>query len=247
MHNNLAIIIPARLNSSRFNRKVLANLGDKKLIEWVMQNALDANIGHVVLAYAEEEILEQINIKPHFAIKTNPSLANGTLRIYDAYKQLSTKHGKQYKYVINLQGDLPICDPHILVDIANSLTTLEKKEIFDIVTPVCEIRQKSEINNPNVVKVALSGIMDAVYFSRAAVPYGANKFYKHIGIYGFSAHSLQKFINLPPSKLENYEKLEQLRALENGMKIRCIEALSCPISVDTKEDLLTALKHIENI
>lgn len=252
MNRNLAVIIPARLGSTRFPGKILADLGGKKVIEWVIQNAKNADVGDVILAYAEDEILNNISIKPDLAVKTEPNLANGTLRIYDAYSKLNSglhhsNNSKKYKYIINLQGDLPIFDVKILQNLADALRGGQGAasagspgsiaDKYDIITPICKIDSKEEVNNPNVVKVACGSGMNAIYFSRSPVPYDSDQYYKHIGIYGFYADSLKRFISLPQSKLEAYEKLEQLRALESGMKIRCIIADSYPISVDTKDDL----------
>lgn len=257
MNNNLAVIIPARLGSTRFPNKVLADLGGKKILERVIQNAKDAGIGDVILAYAEDEILNSISIKPDLAIKTDPGIANGTLRIYDAYSKLENYNNhKKYKYIINLQGDLPILDIKILQNLANTLQGKVEEGVkesnntfsfgkYDIITAVCKIDSEEDVNNPNIVKVAFGNEMNAIYFSRSPIPYGANQYYKHIGIYAFSVDSLRRFVLAPESKLEGYEKLEQLRALEIGMSIGCIISNSYPISIDTYNDLENAKKILD--
>lgn len=229
MYSDTVIIIPARLDSVRLPQKVLAQIGAKKLIEWVVHSAKSATIADVVLAYSDQKILDDTNLDIT-CIKTDPTLPNGTVRVYEAFRQLK----KKYKYVINLQGDLPFCDPSILKSVADAL---HEDESHDIVTPVCEIELKDEVHNPNIVKVAMSANGRGIYFSRSPIPHGSETFYKHIGIYGFKAEVLERFIGLPESPLERAEKLEQLRALEVGINISCVHVNSFPQSVDIAEDL----------
>lgn len=228
MYSDTVIIIPARLNSTRLPEKVLAPIGDKKLIEWVVHSATSAKIADVVLAYSDQRIVDETNLNIQ-TIKTDPELPNGTMRVYDAFCKLE----KKYKYIINLQGDLPFCEPSILSSVADAL----HNNSSEIVTPVCKINAKEEVENPNVVKVAISNQDEALYFSRSPIPHGADVFYKHVGVYGFKADALKRFVALPQSPLEITESLEQLRALEAGMNISCVYTNAFPQSVDILEDL----------
>ena len=163
---------------------------------------------------------------------------SGSDRIWEAVKLIDPD--EKADFIINLQGDLPAIDPEIIRD---SLLPLETREV-DIATLAAEIREESERTNPNVVKAIGTPIEDdrlrALYFSRATAPYGDGPLYHHIGLYAYRREALRKFVSLPPSTLEQREKLEQLRALENGMGIDIQLVDTVPHGVDTPEDLETA-------
>lgn len=235
----VAIIVPARLDSVRLPRKVLAQIGEKKLIEWVLGQALAANCADVFLAYSDEEIVEQSFLEGVRTIKTDPTLANGTMRVHAASLELPAS----YEYIINLQGDMPFIEPEILQQTATALINSNNS---DIITPVCVITDQADITPPSIVKVAMTQTQRALYFSRSPIPYGAEVYYKHIGVYGFRRDILNLFMALPPSTLERSENLEQLRAIEHGLGIQCVIVDSFPLSVDVPDDLKKARECVIN-
>lgn len=229
-----AIFIPARLASTRLPNKPLADIAGLPMIVQVLKRAEEADIGDVYVACAEQEIADAVKDHGGQAILTNPALPSGTDRIYAGLKQIS----QEYTHIINLQGDLPTIDPQA---IASTLPPLENNAV-DISTLVTVIEEEEEKSNPNVVKAVLSftdspNIGRALYFTRSQAPYGDGPLYHHIGIYGFKTEALKNFVTLPQTSLEKREKLEQLRALESGMRIDAAIVDSVPFGVDTQEDL----------
>jgi 3-deoxy-manno-octulosonate cytidylyltransferase (CMP-KDO synthetase) len=216
-------------------------IGDKPMILHVMEKANQAAIGKVYVACAEQEIADVVNQAGGCAILTDPDHASGSDRIAEALDKVD-KEGN-IEFVINLQGDLPLIDPLVIRKCQEIMANSE----VDIGTFASLITDTKEIETSSVVKIALSfdedvsqkegSIARALYFSRSAIPHGAEKFWHHIGIYVYRRKSLAKFISLKPGFLEYCEKLEQLRALENGMRIDVAIVNSLPIGVDTKEDL----------
>jgi 3-deoxy-manno-octulosonate cytidylyltransferase (CMP-KDO synthetase) len=256
MKNKIAIFIPVRLASTRLPNKPLADIGGMSMIQRVYNQAVAANLGEVFIACDGEEIaLEVAKFGAKYVI-TDPNLPSGTDRIYAALNQLDKKVTDNFEVIVNLQGDLPIIDPEIISRIG--LSCLNNNH--QITTVASVIRDTAEINNPNVVKIALApyknsdkSLIDdkivsglALYFSRSAIPYGAGDYYHHIGIYAYSKKALEKFVSFEASTLEKREKLEQLRALENDMKIAVEIVDSYPHSVDTKEDLEKVIELIKN-
>ena len=246
MKNKVLIIIPARLASTRLPGKPLADIFGKTMIERVYLQAVKADMGQVYVACDGAEIAEVINKSGGKAIITDPALPSGTDRIYAALKQVDVKG--EFDIVVNLQGDLPAIDPEVIKAAVNALINSNS----DIATVASVIKNKSEITNPNVVKIAIGFNADennkkgqALYFSRSAIPYGSSEYYHHIGIYAYKKSALMKFVSLKPSGLEKIESLEQLRALENNMKITVQIVNSHPLSVDTKEDLEAIKKFID--
>lgn len=246
--NKILIIIPARLASTRLPNKPLADIFGKTMIERVYLQALKADLGQVYVACDGAEIADVINKSGGKAIITDPALPSGTDRIYAALKQVDVNG--QYDIVVNLQGDLPAIDPQVIKAAVDSLINSDS----DIATVASIIKNKSEITNPNVVKIAIAFDNsfnednkkgDALYFSRSAIPHGSEEYYHHIGIYAYRKSALAKFVSLKPSRLEKIESLEQLRALENKMKIKVQIVNSHPLSVDTKEDLEAIKKFID--
>jgi len=227
------VIIPARLAATRLPNKPLADIKGEPMIVHVLRRATDANIGAVVVACCSQEVADIVEAAGGRAVLTDPKLPSGSDRIYAALQALD----EDFDTVINLQGDLPTVEPDV---IRSALKALENDDI-DIGTVACETTSTQEIKDPNVVKIALSPQTKefgrALYFSRAPIPANTNSVYHHIGIYAYRRPILEKFIQLPPSPLEKREKLEQLRALEAGMRIGVRLVAHAPISVDTPEDL----------
>lgn len=239
--NSAAIFIPVRMASARLPGKPLASINGKPMVLHVVERAKESLVGDIYIACAEQEIADAVELSGGHAILTDPSHPSGTDRIYEAYK----KTGKQYDYIINLQGDLPIVNPGI---ISKALDVIEKHKDADIVTLASVIKLEEERTNPNVVKAVVSQREDkigkALYFTRATAPYGEGDLLHHIGIYVYRTSILEKFVQLSPSVLEQREKLEQLRALENDMNIYVLTVDAVPFGVDTQEDLEKVRKII---
>jgi 3-deoxy-manno-octulosonate cytidylyltransferase (CMP-KDO synthetase) len=241
MKKKVIIIIPARLASTRLPNKPLAMIEGKTMIQRVYEQALKANLGEVIIATDGEKIANEIKKFGGKFILTNPDLQSGTDRIYSAYKLLK----EDFDIIVNVQGDLPNIDPNVISECVN----LALENDCDIATVASKISDISEINNPNVVKIALAQNGLALYFSRSAIPFSKNindDYFHHIGIYAYKKNALEKFINLTPSPLEKRESLEQLRALENGMKIAVKIVNAHPLSVDTQEDLDKVINLIKS-
>ena len=241
MKKKVIIIIPARLASTRLPNKPLAIIEGKTMIQRVYEQALKVNLGEVIIAIDGEKIAEEIKKFGGKYILTNPDLQSGTDRIYSAYKLLN----QDFDIIVNVQGDLPNIDPKVIRECVN----LALENDCDIATVASKISDISEINNPNVVKIALAQNGLALYFSRSPIPFSKNindDYFHHIGIYAYKKNALEKFINLKPSPLEKRESLEQLRALENGMKIAVKIVDAHPLSVDTKEDLDKVINLIKS-
>lgn len=241
MPNDLAIIIPARLGASRLPNKPLADIAGTPMIIHVAQRAKNASIGPVFIATGDSEIVNVARDYGFKAILTQQKHETGSDRVFEALCIIEQERQQKYKYVMNLQGDLPNVNSDSL-KIALEAMILSKADITTLANLVNDITEK---NNENVVKLiaaARAEYLQALYFTRAAAPHGNAEFYKHIGIYLYKRDALEKFIKLPASKLEQQERLEQLRALEAGMTIAAKLVLDDPISVDTAEDLEQARK-----
>ena len=233
--NTAAIFIPARLNSSRFPNKILTPVAGKPLIIHVLDRARKLNLCECYVACCSKEIQDVVEKHGGKAILTDPELPSGTDRIFAALSSFSEKP----EFVINLQGDNPVFDSSILPAI---LDVLVEHEEIDITTPVVLHRDLEDFHNRNTVKVVFDGMEKnvpgkAIYFSRSAIPHDANCFYSHIGIYAYRYKSLERFVSLDQAYLEKIEKLEQLRAIQNGMNIWAVPVRGISLSVDVKEDL----------
>lgn len=232
---NILTIIPARLASTRLPNKPLAEIFGKTMIARVYEQAQKTNLGEVYVACDGEEIAKAITQIGGKAIITPANLPSGTDRIFSAFKQI--KNHQNFDIIVNLQGDLPTIDPEVIISSAQTALQTDA----DIATVASIIKNKDEINNPNIVKIAIGNLNNdigqALYFSRAPIPHGTGNYYHHIGIYAYKRLALEKFVNLQPSTLEKRESLEQLRALENNMKIMVKIVDTHPFSVDTAEDL----------
>lgn len=238
-------IIPARLASTRLPRKPLALIVGKTMIQRVYEQAIKANVGEVLIATDSQEIIDEINKFGGKYIITDPDLPSGTDRIFEAYKKFISQNNLSFDIILNLQGDLPNIEPHIIKECAEFALSND----CDIVTVASKITDLTEITNPNVVKIAIASNNLALYFSRSAIPYSKNhddNFFHHIGIYAYKTKALEQFVALSPSPLEKRESLEQLRALENQMKIAVKIVDTHPLSVDTQEDLTKVINLINS-
>ena len=236
---NPLLVIPARLASTRLPGKPLADIGGAPMIVHVWRRAVEAGLGRVVVAAAEREIAAAIEAAGGEAVLTPPELPSGSDRIFAAVATLDP--ARQHDVVVNVQGDLPLIDP---VAIRQSLLPLAEPAV-DIATLAALIHDEAERSAPSVVKVAASfapgaRIARALYFSRAPVPAGEGPHYHHIGLYAYRRAALERFVALPPSLLEKRESLEQLRALEAGMRIDVALVDAVPFGVDTPGDLARA-------
>jgi len=224
------ILIPARLASTRLPNKPLALVGGEPMIVQVWKRAVAAAIGDVVVACDSREIADAVARAGGKAVLTDPDLPSGSDRIYAALGEIDPE--KKYDVIINVQGDMPTLDSRIIIAAAE----LVKNPSVDIGTLAAVITDEAEKADPAVVKIALAGSR-ALYFSRALIPHGEGAHYHHIGIYAYRRTALEKFVSLPPSPLELREKLEQLRALEAGMRIDVAVVDAVPLGVDTPEGL----------
>ncbi len=230
------VIIPARMASTRLPGKPLARIAGLPMVVHVLRRAEAAGIGPVAIACADAAIAEAVQEAGGMAVLTDPALPSGSDRVYAALAVLDPDG--RHDVVVNVQGDMPTLDPAALRAV---LTPLADPAI-DIATLVTPITDAAEAANPSFVKAACAfkgdgTVANALYFSRAAVPSGDGPLWHHIGLYAFRRAALARFVALPPSLLERREGLEQLRALEAGMRIACTRAPHGPFGVDTPADL----------
>jgi 3-deoxy-manno-octulosonate cytidylyltransferase (CMP-KDO synthetase) len=231
-------VIPARWGSKRFEGKVLADLCGKPVIQHVWENAKKAKtLDDLVVAADNEKIIKVVEGFGGKAIFTSPDQPSGTDRLAEVLNPLDVK------IAVNIQGDEPLVRS-MMID--SLVLALASEKTAQMATVIKRIEEKSELTIPNVVKVVIDRNGYALYFSRSPIPYdraaseGAGKFptyYKHIGLYAFTKDFLFTFRNLPNSGLENAEKLEQLRALEYGYRIKTVETKFDTVGIDTPEDL----------
>lgn len=233
------IVIPARMASTRLPGKPLAEIAGVPMIVQVWRRAREADLGPVLVACAEPEILEAVRDAGGEAVLTDPDLPSGSDRIWQALTRAD--EAGRFETVVNLQGDLPSMPA---ADIRACAALLDEPAV-DIGTLVAEIHDTQERDNPNVVK-AVAAIPSggrqgrALYFTRATAPSGDGPLWHHVGIYAYRRAALQRFVALPPGLLEQRERLEQLRALEAGMRIDAAVIDEAPFGVDTPEDLARA-------
>ncbi len=230
------VLIPARMASTRLPGKPLADIHGQSMIVHCLRRAEEAEVGPVVVACAEAEIAGSVEAAGGRAVMTEPDLPSGSDRIQAAL--MAFDPDGQYDAVVNLQGDLPTLDPAIV----RATVDVLRDASVDISTAVCAITEEAERDNPNVVKAVLSCAEGArtgraLYFSRATVPTGPGDHFHHIGLYAYRRAALERFVTLPASPLEQREKLEQLRALEAGMRIDAACVDTVPLGVDTPADL----------
>jgi 3-deoxy-manno-octulosonate cytidylyltransferase (CMP-KDO synthetase) len=222
--------------STRLPGKPLADIAGLPMIVQCCRRAAEAGLGPVVVAAAEREIAAAVEAAGFRAVLTDPALPSGSDRIHAALRAIDP--GCRHEIVLNLQGDLPTLEPAAIAAVLDALAGPE----VDIATIAAAIREEHERTDPNVVKVAAALSADrrvarALYFSRATIPSGAGDHFHHIGIYAYRRAALERFVALPPGTLEKREKLEQLRALEAGMRIDVALVDTVPLGVDTPADL----------
>ncbi len=240
MKNDTLIVIPIRMASSRLPGKPLININGKAMVEHVWERAMLSKCGDVIVACCDREARDYLKKKNISYVMTKKKLNSGTDRVYDAVKVLLKK--KLYKYIINLQGDIPNISPKTI----RKLAFIIRQKSVTMATLVSKIKDPNFINDKNIVKAAITKYLKfnkAIYFSRLPVPYGSNDFFEHIGIYAYKINILKKFINLKMGQLEKIESLEQLRALENGIDIIVGKVNKAPYSIDTSNDLKFFLKN----
>ena len=237
--SNPVVLIPARMGSTRLQNKVMEEIAGIPMIVQVWRRAVEAAIGRVVVAAAESVIVDAVNSSGGEAVLTNAKHPSGSDRIYEALCKIDPEG--RYDAVLNVQGDLPTIEAEV---IRATLEPLAGSDV-DIATIGAEIKVEEERTDPNVVKVIASidppaRIGRALYFTRSTSPFGDGPLYHHIGLYAYRRLALERFVSMPPSVLERREKLEQLRALEAGMRIDMALVDTIPIGVDTLDDLVRA-------
>ncbi|QYA13465.1 3-deoxy-manno-octulosonate cytidylyltransferase [Rhizobium sp. AB2/73] len=229
------VLIPARMASTRLPGKPLADICGLPMIVQVARRAREAAIGRIVVAVDHEETYAAVANAGFEVIMTRTDHQSGSDRIYEALQAVDPEG--RAEIIVNVQGDLPTIDPET---IRASLRPLENPAV-DIATLTVEIKDEEEKTAPSVVKVVGSPISDsrlhALYFTRTTAPYGKGPLYHHIGLYAYRRAALAKFVSLGPSTLERRESLEQLRALEAGMRIDVEIVDTIPLGVDTPADL----------
>jgi 3-deoxy-manno-octulosonate cytidylyltransferase (CMP-KDO synthetase) len=232
---NRLILIPARMASTRLPDKPLADIGGLPMIVRVARQAAKAGIGRVVVATDTQLVAEIVRSHGFEAVMTRMDHQSGSDRIFEALSKLDGAGAADI--VVNVQGDLPTIDPDIIKSAVAPLVNMRT----DIATLAAEIILEDEKANENVVKVVGSPIgpdrLRALYFTRAAAPWGQGPLYHHIGLYAYRRAALARFVGLGPSGLEQRERLEQLRALEAGMRIDVEIVKTAPLGVDTPQDL----------
>jgi len=239
----IAIVIPARYSSTRLPGKPLIEVQGKPIIQWVYEKALQVKSAQeVIVATDDERIFNAVNSFGGKAEMTSAVHQSGSDRI----AEVADNH-ENFDIIVNVQGDEPLITPE---SIETAINALQNDSNADISTLIREISSRDEIDNPNVVKAVIDNDFNALYFSRAAVPYERNsgqaKFYAHIGLYGYRRESLFRMRKLEQTSYEKAESLEQLRALQNGMKIKAIPVDYKPIGIDTSQDVEDFKAFLEN-
>jgi 3-deoxy-manno-octulosonate cytidylyltransferase (CMP-KDO synthetase) len=221
--------------STRLPGKPLADINGAPMIVHVWRRAMETGLGRVIVAAAEREIASAVEAAGGEAVLTDPAHPSGSDRVHEAVQRLDP--ARQFDRILNVQGDLPTLDPKIVRLLWDQLDD----DRLSLTTLATDIVREDERTNPNVVKAVVAwksgGRGDALYFTRATAPHGKGAHWHHIGLYGWRRSALERFVALPPSPLEVREKLEQLRALEDGMRIGVAAVDTTPLGVDTPEDL----------
>ncbi len=239
------IVIPARYNSTRFPGKVIYPLNEKPIIQWVWEKALKTKItDEIIIATEDEKVIETVKKFGGNAVLTSPGCPSGSDRVWEVVKN------KDYDIIINLQADEPFINPSV---IRKAYKKILKTKEFDITTAVSPIKENNEINNENCVKVAFGKNGKALYFSRTPIPYHHNlskistkiPYYKHCGFYIYKKQALKKFVSAPCGKLELLERLEQLRALEIGLRIGVVIVKDIGPALDSPEDIEKLIKYLK--
>ncbi|PKM97268.1 MAG: 3-deoxy-manno-octulosonate cytidylyltransferase [Elusimicrobia bacterium HGW-Elusimicrobia-3] len=243
MDKDCLIVIPARYGSQRYPGKVLARLGGKPVIQWCWEAAVKAGLGEVTIATEHEAVLGAVRAFGARAVLTSPRCQSGTDRVYEAAR------GTRAAYVINIQGDEPFMTAAAL---KKAFRKLKASPDCQIGTACVHIADKADIENPNCVKVAMNKAGRAIYFSRCPIPFHhalsdlqGYPWYKHCGFYIYRRSALERFVKLKPSPLERLERLEQLRALENGMGIAVAQVPALGPAIDVPADLRAAERFLK--
>lgn len=244
-NQNTIVVIPARMASTRLPGKPMADINGEPMIVQVWRRAVAAKVGQVLVAAADEVIAHAVRKAGGDAIVTTPGLPSGSDRIAEALS-LRDPQGK-YRFVVNLQGDLPTIDA---LSIQRCLAGLSNEEP-DISTIAALITDEADAANPNIVKLIapLSPTREAAFardFLRKLGPEHPAPWWHHIGVYAYRRASLERFVSLPVSAREAERKLEQMRALDNGMRIAAVRVETVPLGVDTHADLETARKMLRS-
>jgi 3-deoxy-manno-octulosonate cytidylyltransferase (CMP-KDO synthetase) len=242
MASNL-VVIPARLKATRLPDKPLADIAGEPMIVHVWRRAVEADCGPVLVVSDAEPVCAAVRAAGGEALMTSPEHQSGSDRIFEAVRKLDPEAALDT--IVNLQGDLPTLDPSLVRACLGALAGGA-----DIGTIAAEITREEERTDPNVVKMIGSplgsgGTFRALYFTRASAPWGEGPLYHHIGLYAYRRAALARFVSLPPSPLERRERLEQLRALEAGMRIDVALVDTVPLGVDTPADLARAREFLK--
>jgi len=234
------IIIPARLASTRFPQKVLADIGGEPMVVRTAKRV--AHLDKVVVAADDEKIIEVCKSYGVEAMLTSTTHKSGTDRIHECATILNLPDDE---LIINVQADEPFMEPDVVEALINKLKELQKQK-SEFIMGSCYNSINAEVaKDPNLVKVVLDAQSNAIYFSRAKIPHnqsGEAVYFGHIGIYGFAKKSLKEFCSLPDAPIEDIEKLEQLRAIYHGKNIAMVKVASTGFGIDTKEDLARAIE-----
>ncbi|OXT02873.1 3-deoxy-manno-octulosonate cytidylyltransferase [Notoacmeibacter marinus] len=235
-------LIPARLAANRLPGKPLADICGRPMIVHVAERTAAAGLGRVVVATDDDDIRTAVESAGFEAVMTAVDHPSGSDRIFEALERLDPK--RKVEIVVNVQGDLPTLDPAI---VRSAVDLLDDGDVA-IGTLGARITDAAEMDNPNVVKIVGSPMSDtrlrALYFTRATAPWGEGPRYHHIGLYAYRREALARFVGMPPSPLEERERLEQLRALEAGMRIDAAIVDDMPLGVDTPADLAEARRRM---
>jgi len=241
---DILVLIPARMASTRLPGKPLADIAGEPMIVHVLRRAQEAAVGPVVVATDSAEIAAAVERAGGRAVITRGDHASGSDRVFEALGKVDPD--RKAAVVVNVQGDLPTLAPTAILAALQPL----RDAAVDIATLAAEISKPDERSNPNVVKVVGSPVgparLRALYFTRATAPSGEGPLYHHIGLYAYRRAALERFVALPPSALEQRERLEQLRALEAGRRIDVAIIDAVPLGVDTPQDLETARAMLEH-
>ena len=231
-----AVIIPARMGSMRFPGKVLADLGGKPVIQHVWENAMRSKADSVTVAADDPRVEQAVKSFGGRVVMTKPSHPSGSDRVWEAAQSTDAE------LIVNVQGDEPFLPHEVIDDLIDAMHGPDSPAMGTVVLPC----SRADIAaNPNLPKVVLTTDDYALYFSRSMIPYlreggEETEVYRHWGIYAYRRETLAKFVSLPEGRLERCEKLEQLRALENGIRIKVIKTSFDSIGIDTPDDLVRA-------
>ena len=242
--NKTAIIIPARYGSSRLEGKPLIKVEDKPIIQWVYEKAQQAKLADIIIVATDDKrIFDAVKEFGGNVEMTSTEHKCGSDRI----KEVVMRH-PEISYIVNLQGDEPLIKPESIDEVARNVKEVDNA---DISTLVREIKDENEAENPNLVKCVFDNLGFAMYFSRSKIPFERNtgkaKIYGHLGIYGYKRDALIKMTELAQTTYEQAESLEQLRALQNGMKIKVSVVDFVPVGIDTTEDLEKFKKIVASV